>query len=332
LHYGINPLLILLKMSSRRLPYYLILFVATVIWIYLFFFRDYLPGTAIHIDVKWASYGMLSALGIFWYGFFNLLESWPRFLIWIFLMVVYFYRKPLKKIPECGFDMIGLVVLVPGLLCYLIGDQASMVKIGMIGLILTTYGLLWVLLGRWIFKYFFIPLVFFLMAYNHIWMEWIGLSIWLKEKALQIAGGILHVYDQRVLVRSLEITIEGQGQPAVSLTGTWLTQSNTSWIPLLLAPFLATAFLFWRRVKMSWIIVYTLFVPLEGFITQMLRIICLTLGALYFGEGFINFMKPYQVFLGVMLSISVELCQILIFWWVWIKGGRPTDTGKEENV
>lgn len=312
-------------MSSSRTPYIVVLVATALLWIYLFAVRDYLPGTAIHIDAKWAAYGMLSAAGVFWHGFFNLTETWARFLVWIFLMGIYFFRRPLRKLPPCGFDVAGLVALMPGLVCYLIGYQAEMVKIGMIGFILTTYGLLWVMLGRWIFTVFFIPLVFFLMCYNHIWMEWIGLSTWLKEKALVLAGGLLHFYDSKVIVHSLEIVIEGQKQPAVSLTGTWETQSNTSWIPLLFAPFLATGFLFWRRVKMSWLIVYTSFVPLEGFVTQVIRIIVLTLGALYFGEGFIGFAKPFQVALGVFISICVELVLILTFWWIWTKCGRPMD-------
>ncbi len=319
------------RMTFQRFPYCMMIAAAACCWAYLFVFRDYLPGTAIHIDAKWAAYGMLSALRVFWLGFFDLRESWPRFLVWMFLMGIYFFRRPLRKLPECGLDILGLVALVPGLMCYLVGHQAEMVKVGMIGLILTTYGLVWILLGRWIFKYFFIPMIFFLLCYNHIWMEWIGLSTWLKEKALLLAGGLLHLYDDKVILHSLSIVIEGQNQPAVSLTGTWETQSNTSWIPLLFAPFLATGFLFWRRVKMSWLIIYTLFVPLEGFVTQLIRIIILTLGALYFGEGYISFMKPFQVPLGVFISICVELVLILTFWWIWTKAGRPMDQEENDN-
>lgn len=321
-------------MTTRKITYYFSIFIAFLFWSYLFVVRDYLPGTAIHIDIKWAAYGMLSAIRVFWLGFFDLRESWPRFLVWIFLMGVYFFRRPIRKMPLLEYDMAGLFALVPGLLCYLIGyqaDQAEVVKIGMIGLVLSTYGLIWFMLGRWVFKYLFIPMIFFMLCYNHIWMEWIGLSTWLKEKALQLAGGLLHLFDSKILLQTLEIRIEGQSQPAVSLTGTWQTQSNTSWIPLLFAPFLATGFLFWRRVKMSWIIVYTLFVPLEGFVTQLIRIIFLTLGALFFGEGYITFMKPFQVPLGVAISIFVELCLILTFWWIWTKSGRPMDQEQDDE-
>ncbi|MDX2227448.1 MAG: hypothetical protein SFY92_10215 [Verrucomicrobiae bacterium] len=290
-------------------------------FLYLFALRDYLPGTAIHIDKKWEAYGMLSAVQIFWVGFLD----WKRLVIWIGFCTVYFYRRPFRQWIAPETDPAALAGVALGMLLYIVGLTGELVKLGMVSLFVTAYSLAWFLIGRSYARTFFIPFLFFFLCFNNLWMEWIGLSTTLKEWALAVAGTMVALLDSRVQVRSLSITIEGFTRPAVSMMSVWQGQGSTSWIPLLISPFLATGFLFWRRVRFTWLMVYIALVPVTGFVTQIIRILMVMIGAILFGEGFVNLFNPLLVPIGFGISFVLECLILFFFWKIWTQAGRPTD-------
>lgn len=293
--------------------------IGLIVFFYLTAVKRYLPGSAIHIDIKWAQYGMLSQWQIFFIAFF----SWGRLLLWGIFCAVYFWRQPPGALPSIRMDFQALWLVGLGMILHVVGQAGEIVEIGMLSLFVCLYAFFWWLAGRSWARLTLVPYIFLMLCFHNTWVEWIGISTWLKIKALYFAGSLLHFLHKDVLVESLSVSIRGQMYPVISLVPSWQQQSSTSWIPLLFAPFLGILFLFWKRVKTSWMLVYVCFVPVTGFMTQIIKILFLTWFALFLGEGFTNATRSWQMPFGVLISLIVEAFVLWGFWTVWRWAGCP---------
>jgi len=289
------------------------------LFVYMFCLRPYLPGRAIHIDAKWAEYGWLPCLSIFFVGFFSVLRT----VVWLQFVAIWFWRQPVRHWPAREIDFTGAFLLLISLLLYVIGHAAQKAQAGMLSMCLAGFALIWLLAGRKYAKIMMVPFIFFLLTYNNLWMEWQDLSPFLKSQALLIAGGIVNIFSDSLHASALKLTVDGIPSPIISMMPEWGKQSDVSWIPLLLAPYLGILLLFWQRVKTSWMLVYLMSVPLAGFTTQVLKLVTLSCVALWFGGDFYDHTRPFHKFYGLVLSILLEALVLTVFWKVWTRAGKP---------